>query len=107
MDWKYENGRIYSISENNELMAEATFTDMGSGKVDIDHTYVNPVLRGQGVAGKMLETVAGYIRENGLKATATCSYANSWFKKHRDEYADILADDFDKDIPACRTDGKH
>lgn len=107
MDWKYESGRIYSVSENNELMAEVTFTDLGSGKVDIDHTYVNPVLRGQGVAGKLLETVAAYIRENGLKAVATCSYANSWFKKHMDEYADIICDDFDKDSPACRIDGKH
>lgn len=52
MDWKYENGRIYSVDQNNELMAEATFVVQENGVVVIDHTYVNPVLRGQHVAEK-------------------------------------------------------
>lgn len=25
MDWQYENGRIFSVNENKELMAETTF----------------------------------------------------------------------------------
>lgn len=107
MNWTYENGRIYSINDQNELMAETTFVYKENGEVDIDHTYVNPVLRGQGVAGIMMELTAQYIREKGLKATASCSYANAFLKKHREDYADILSKDLESEAPACKIDGKH
>lgn len=53
MDWQYENGRIFSVNENKELMAETTFVYKENGEVDIDHTYVNPQLRGKGLAGEL------------------------------------------------------
>ena len=88
MNWEYEKGRIYSVDENNELLAETTFVFKDNGDVDINRTYVHPKLRGQGIAGKMMGVVAEYLRENSLKATATCSYANAWLKKHRESYSD-------------------
>ena len=45
MDWKYEKGRIYSVDENNELLAETTFVFKGNDEVDINRTYVHPRLR--------------------------------------------------------------
>lgn len=95
MDWKYENGRIYSVNENNELMTETTFSFKENGEVDINQTYVNPVLRGQGMAGKMMKIVSEFLRRKGFKATATCPYANSWLKKHKDVYSDIISKDID------------
>lgn len=96
MDWNYEEGRIYSVNENKELMAEATFVTMEDGTINIDHTYVNPALRGQRVAGKMMEVVATYLRKNHLKASATCPYANAWLKKRRDTHSDIIAKALDE-----------
>lgn len=107
MNWIYKNGRIYSVNEENELMAETTFIFKENGEVDIDHTYVHPVLRGQGVAGEMMEVVAKHLKEKGLKATATCSYANTWLKKHKDAYSDIISQDIDDEAIACKVDGKH
>lgn len=95
MDWKYENGRIYSVDQNNELMAEATFVVQENGVVVIDHTYVNPILRGQHVAGKMMEVVSDYLRKNRLKASATCPYASAWLEKHRESQADVIAPNMD------------
>ena len=95
MNWRYEEGRIYSKNEGNELMAETTYINAGENIVVINHTYVNPALRGQGVAGKMMEVVAEHFRKNGLRANATCSYAREWFKKNKDKYSDILSDDFE------------
>jgi len=106
MNWKFEDGRIYSEDEKNELLAETTFVKKKNGEVDIDHTYVNPALRGQGVAGKMMEVVAGYLKEKGLKATASCPFANAWLKKNREAYTGIISKDFDQDAPACKIDGK-
>ncbi len=91
MNWNYENGRVYSVGENEELMAEATYVPVGSGTVDIDYTYVNPVLRGQGIAGQMMEAVAEQLRKDGLKAVASCSYANAWLIKHREQYPDVVS----------------
>lgn len=107
MNWKYENGRIYSLNENNELMAETTFVFKANGEVDIDHTYVNPLLRGKGIAGKMMEVVAEYLRKESLKATATCSYANAWLKKHRELYSDIISEDIENEDVSCKIDGNH
>lgn len=107
MNWQYENGRIYSISEDNELLAETTYEMKENGLVDINHTYVAPELRGKGAASEMMEVVAKYFRKHSHKVTASCSYANSWLKKHREEYADIISGELDSETTACRIDGRH
>lgn len=93
MDWKYENGRIYTVDDKGDLLCETTFSQKKNGAVNINHTYVHPVLRGQGQADKMMEVVAEYLRKEGLKATATCSYANLWLKNHAETYADIIPEE--------------
>lgn len=107
MDWKYEAGRIYSTDDKGEVMAEATFVYLENGNVDIDHTYVNPVLRGQGVAGQLMEAVAQYLKEKGVKATATCFYANDWLTKHADQYGSLFPEGVSEKAPSCKIDGKH
>jgi len=107
MNWNYEDGRIYSVDESSELLAETTFVPREHGEVVIDHTYVNPALRGQGVAGQMMEAVAEYLKEKGLKVSATCPYANAWLKKNRERYAGIISKNLDADVPACKIEGKH
>jgi len=107
MNWQYENGRIYSTDEKGELMAETTFSRKENGEMNIDYTYVHPVLRGEGVAGKMMEVVAEYFRKERLKTTATCSYANIWIKRHEKQYPDILSEDMSNQAVACKIDGKH
>ena len=106
MNWKYEDRRVYATDEKGELMCEATFVRKENGELDIDHTYVNSSLRGQGMAGKMMVVVAEYLREKGLKASATCSYANIWLKRHEELYSDILSKDIDQ-AAACKIDAKH
>ena len=107
MNWRYENGRIYSLNENDELMAETTFIIKSNGVADIDHTYVDPSLRGGGLAGKMMEVVVEHLREKALKATASCSYANAWLKKHSETCSDIISEDIYDEVVACRIGGKH
>ena len=91
MEFQIEEGRVFNVNEQQELMAEATYVQLGGGVVDIDHTYVSPVLRGQGIAGKLMEALANELRAKHLKATATCSYAEVWLEKNHDAYQDIIA----------------
>ncbi|MEA4939313.1 MAG: GNAT family N-acetyltransferase [Christensenella sp.] len=92
MNWIYEPGRVYGVDETNTCLAEATYVFLDNRTVDINHTYVDPSLRGQGVAGEMMEAVAQQLRQDGLKAVASCSYANAWLMNHRDSYADVISD---------------
>ena len=106
MNWIYEEGRIYCEDENKKLMAEAILTVKTNGEVDIEHVFVDSSLRGQGIAGKIMEAVAEYLRKNRLKTTATCSYAKSWIMKNRAFYEDIISLD-ENEIIACKIDGRH
>lgn len=95
MDFIYESNRIYRTDENNKVIAEVTFpsisdTMASNNTVNINHTFVDNSLRGQGVAGQLMVAVAKKLREENKKAILTCSYAISWFEKN-DEYSDILA----------------
>ncbi len=88
MEFCHEPGRIFALDESGRLLAEVTFPRR-EGVAEIDHTFVDPSLRGQGVAGQLLQAAADTLRAQGLKARPTCSYAVRWFETHP-EYADLL-----------------
>lgn len=95
MDFIYESNRIYKTDDNNKVIAEVTYPSISDTKasnatVNINHTFVDYSLRGQGIAGQLMEAVATKLREENKKAILTCSYAIGWFEKHT-EYTDIIA----------------
>ncbi len=77
--------------EGETVLAEVRFPACGDGVVDINRTFVDESLRGQGTAGQMMERVAASLRETNRKAVASCSYAQKWFEKHP-EYSDLTAE---------------
>jgi len=87
-EFSYEEGRIF-VMNGDEVAAEILFpaTD---GVADINKTFVGDSLRGQGMAGQLVQRAADEIRRKGLKTKTTCSYAKGWFEKHP-EQSDILA----------------
>jgi predicted GNAT family acetyltransferase len=107
MNWSYEQTRIYSTDENGRLNAETTFHQTENGETDIDHTYVHPDLRGQGIAGDMMGVVAEHLRKKGAKVTASCSYANIWFKRNKKSYADIISEDMFSEPLSCSINARH
>lgn len=58
----------------------------------ITHVGVHPELRGQGVAGKIVEVSLEYARENGLRVVPMCSYAASYIRRHP-EYQELTRQD--------------
>lgn len=91
MNFINETNRIYAKDESGKVIAEVTFPNISDQTVDINHTFVDDSLRGQGVAGDLLEAAASMLRQQHKKAYPTCSYAVKWFEKHI-EYADIYTD---------------
>lgn len=101
MEFKHESGRIYAEDERGNVIAEITFP-AENGIAVIDHTFVDDSLRGQGIAGKLVQMAVDQISAEGNQIAATCSYAASWLGKH----PEIKIVDTGKGT-ACRIDGRH
>ena len=52
MDFKHNENQIALYSETGDLLAEITFPYVNENTVDVNHTFVDTSLRGQGIAGK-------------------------------------------------------
>ncbi|MEL7648321.1 MAG: GNAT family N-acetyltransferase [Sedimentibacter sp.] len=89
MEFKHESNRIFLENEEGKTIAEVTFPETSDNKVNINHTFVDGSLRGQGVADKLLTELAAKLKNNNKKAVPTCSYAVGWFEKHP-EYQDLI-----------------
>lgn len=89
MNFIHDVNKIYVNDENNHMVAVVTFPKVKDNVVNIDHTFVDSSLRGQGVAGKLMEEAVSHFREHNLKAMLSCSYAVKWFEDHP-ECSDVL-----------------
>lgn len=87
MTFQYESERIFCADETGKLLAEITFP-IRDGVADIDHTFVDPCLRGQGVAGQLMEAAVAELQTRNIKITATCPYSVKWLAE-RPEQADF------------------
>jgi uncharacterized protein len=54
----------------------------------ITHVGVHPDLRGQGIAGRIVEVSLEYAKENDLRVVPMCSYAAAYIRKHP-QYAEL------------------
>ncbi len=82
-----DNQILYTV--DGRTLARVTFPKTGPDTVDIDHTFVDPSLRGQGIAGQLMEQTAAALRRTGRRAALSCSYARQWFERHP-EWQDVL-----------------
>lgn len=89
MDFITENDRIYATDASGKLIAEVTFPTR-NGVATIDHTFVAPSLRGQGIAGQLVKLAANKIINDGNKIVAACPYAIEWFKQHPEYHVAYL-----------------
>lgn len=85
----------------DEADARRLVQDFEGGQVWVDyarqgdtlsllHVEADHALRGSGAAARFMQAVADHGRAEGLKFSPRCSYAVSWFQRHRDAQ-DLLA----------------
>lgn len=87
---KLENEEFaYRNMEDDEVVAEITWTLLGD-VMAVEHTFVSPKLRGQGVAKQLLDKAAEYARQHEYKMEPICSYVVTAFERY-DEYNDVKA----------------
>jgi uncharacterized protein len=83
-----KKGRFF-VFDNNQTLAEMTYTWVGSDRIIIDHTEVSDVLRGQQAGKKLVMQAVDYARAKGIKIMPLCPFADSVFKK-TPEIQDVL-----------------
>jgi predicted GNAT family acetyltransferase len=54
----------------------------------ITHVGVSPELRGQGIAGRIVQVGLEYAKEKSLRVVPMCSYAAAYIRKHP-EYVEL------------------
>ncbi|WEV54609.1 GNAT family N-acetyltransferase [Leuconostocaceae bacterium ESL0723] len=92
MELTHEPGRYYA-ADDQELLAEVTYQTTNNGQtLAIDHTYVNPKLRGGGLAKQLVDTVVNQARGNHQTVLPLCSFAKMLFDRFPDLYADVTAE---------------
>ena len=80
--FEIEQNRVFQTDKSGKLVAEITFPETAPGIYTIDHTFVDEILRGQGIAGKLVRAAVDEIEKCGGQVTATCSYAVRWLREH-------------------------
>lgn len=64
------------------------------GRIVLSHTEVPKAMEGQGVGSKLAKAAFAYAKENELKVMPLCPFMASYLRRHRDEYAGMLASGF-------------
>jgi hypothetical protein len=90
MDFKENEEKIWLENEEGKVIAYVEFPEI-NGVSNVMHTVVDPVLRGKGVAGRLMEALVEKMEKENRRLTLTCSYAVGWFNKNR-EHGNVLAD---------------
>ncbi len=80
----------FIIKENNERLAEMTYSKAGDKLIIIDHTEVSDVLRGKGAGKQLVQAAVEYARSNQLKILPLCPFAKAVFDK-TPEFTDVLS----------------
>ena len=82
MEFRKRFDRIWLEDETGREIAFVSFSARDEHTVTIASTVVDNTLRGQGVAGALLDTLAQELRASGRRAVPVCSYAVQWFQRH-------------------------
>ncbi len=91
MDFIKEKNRIYYEDETGNMLAEISFSDLDDQTVEANHTFVDPSLRGQGIAEKLVDAMVEEMKGQNKKIKPTCSYVVKLFQLKKEKYGFIIA----------------
>lgn len=82
-----ENTR-FVLKDGDKEIGEMTWSEAGETRLIIDHTFVDPAYRGQGLAEKLLAKGVEKARKEQKKIIPLCPFAKKEFER-KPEYADV------------------
>lgn len=79
---------IFFVEREGRRVAELTYRMLGETAV-VDHTWVDPKLRGGKLAPKLVEAVVGWARREKRTISPACSYVRMVMDRYPDAYRDV------------------
>lgn len=75
------------VAEVEEGEAYLAYEEVAPGVWDLQHTYVSPAERGEGVGEALVRHALERARGGGVRVIPTCPFVARWLEDHP-EYAD-------------------
>lgn len=91
-----QQGMFFIQGEDGERLAKLTYyyadghSEEGHKILVANHTGTQPVLRGQGIAGKLFHELVTWARHEGHKIDPHCSYIRKKLLDDLDTYGDLV-----------------
>jgi len=82
-----EHGGSFFVERDGRRIAQLTYRMAGADAM-LDHTWVDPSLRGAGEAKRLVDAAAEWARRERLKLVPACSYVRALFARSS-AYADV------------------
>lgn len=83
LDIRHVEGEGFFVDENGKRIAELTYRRVAEKQVLADHTWVDPSLRGRGVARQLLDALVAWARASGTTVVPVCSYVVAEARRDR------------------------
>lgn len=87
---KGENS-FYQEDEKGNKLAEIKYKELDEHTVEANSTFVDPSLRGQGVAEKLVDRLVEEMKKEDKKIHPTCPYIVKLFERKEEKYKNIKA----------------
>lgn len=78
----FKDGKFYLNNDEGDMIAQISYSKAGDDIIIIDHTFVDPSLRGKGIALKLVERVIRFAIDNNKKIMPLCPFAKLVFDKN-------------------------
>lgn len=86
------NGFAIFNEAGDKRIAEIEYEPKADDVIVATHTWTDPSLRGQGIAGQLVDHLVADAETKGLKIKALCPYVVQKFKDNPEKYDHINAD---------------
>ena len=86
----HSSGGEFVVSRNRQRVAEMTY-DLSPTTMAIDHTFVEPALRGQRIGEQLIDAAVAWARAHQRRIVPICPFVRAVFDRSPEKYGDIRA----------------
>lgn len=89
MQFQVDDHRIVASAPGQALVGEISFPAVSDDRVVVEHVFVHPDYRGQGIAAQLVQRFVNYAEQQRWTVKLMCPYAKAQFRQHP-EYQKLL-----------------